>query len=185
MKGVRAISAGGAFSSEVAVRAAHNRGAQLEGLPGARQVEGAVLVCPHLLIAQGDQGAGNGRLGLGVNYLAVISFGSRGRRRGLAFSRLALFGGGRAGYGFLGLTVNHLGGLGWGRAGNGFLGLAGRGLGVISQRPAGQDQGHHQNEPGQREFLLHIFLFQPAALPASSSRGRAFNHTVRSKRGNR
>ena len=62
------------------------RVAQLEGLPGALEVEDAVLVGPHLLIAQGDQGVGNGRLGLGVNHLAVIAFGGDGRGRlGLAF----------------------------------------------------------------------------------------------------
>ena len=144
------------------------RVAQLEGLPGALQVKGAVLVGPHLLIAQGDQGAGNGRLGLGVNDLAVIAFGRGGRRRGLAGSRLALFGGGWAGYGFLGLAVSGLGGWswGWGRAGDGFLGLTDLGLGVISYRGAGQDQGPHQNETAQRKFLLHIDLLQPAALPA-------------------
>ena len=142
------------------------RVAQLEGLPGTLQVEDAVLVGPHLLIPQGNQGAGNGRLGLGVYDLAVIAFGRGGRRCGLAGSRLAIFGGGWAGYGFLGLAGGGLGVLGWGRAGNGFLGLTDLDLGVISYRRAGQDQGPHQKEPAQRKFLLHIDLSQPAALPA-------------------
>ena len=143
------------------------RVAQLQGLPGALQVKGAVLVGPHLLIAQGDQGAGNGRLGLGVNDLAVIAFGRGGRR---LWSGLQPPGPLWLGLGWLGVPWSGrgrpLGGLGRGCAGNGFLGLAGRGLGVISYRRAGQDQGHHQNEPAQREFLLHIDLFKPAALPA-------------------
>ena len=169
------------------------RVAQLEGLPGALQVEDAVLVGPHLLIAQGDQGAGDGRLGLGVNHLAVIAFGGDGRGRlGLPFSGLALwsrncagdggfglrFGGlgshGRAGTGngFLGLALDGLAASGAGAgAGDGFLGLASTVLGSDGQRRAGQNQGPHQDEHGHTEFLLHACPFRPAALPARRSSG--------------
>jgi hypothetical protein len=55
---------------------------------------------------------------------------------------------------------------GWGRAGSGFLALAGCALGVIGCRRAAHNQGHNQNEPEPKEFLLHIDLLQPAGLPA-------------------
>ncbi len=100
------------------------------------------MVGAHLLIAQGDQGAGDGRLGLGVNHLAVIGFGGAG--------------GGR-----LGLAFNNLTFWGWGRAGDGFLGLA-----VSGQRHAGQNQDPHQDEHGHTEFLLHASLLQAATSPA-------------------
>ena len=105
------------------------RVAQLEGLPGAFEVKDAVLVSPHLLIAQGNHGVGNGRLGLGVNHLAVIAFGGNGRGRlGLTFRGLALWGRDCAGDRGLGLAFRGLGSHGRAGDGDGFLGLALDGL---------------------------------------------------------